>query len=84
MYVFHLCIKIYVFLCMYVCMYVCHRDLAEAQLAEALNEFAGENQWKVNPGDGAFYGPKIDIKVRIYIHTYIHTQVYLVNKPKLS
>lgn len=38
-------------------------DLAEAQLAEALNEFAGEGNWRVNPGDGASYGPKIDIKV---------------------
>ena len=38
-------------------------DLAEEQLAIALNEFAGEGNWKVNPGDGAFYGPKIDIKV---------------------
>eukprot|EP01038_Epipyxis_sp_PR26KG_P010213 gene10213-13741_t len=38
-------------------------DLAEAQLGEALNEFAGDGNWKVNPGDGAFYGPKIDIKV---------------------
>jgi threonyl-tRNA synthetase len=38
-------------------------DLAEGQLAEALNEFVGEGKWKVNPGDGAFYGPKIDIKV---------------------
>ena len=38
-------------------------DLAESQLAIALNEFAGEGNWKVNPGDGAFYGPKIDIKV---------------------
>jgi threonyl-tRNA synthetase len=38
-------------------------DLAEAQLAEALNEFVGEGHWKINPGDGAFYGPKIDIKV---------------------
>jgi threonyl-tRNA synthetase len=36
---------------------------AESQLAEALDEFAGPGQWKVNPGDGAFYGPKIDIKV---------------------
>jgi len=36
---------------------------AETQLAEALNEFAGEGNWKINPGDGAFYGPKIDIKV---------------------
>lgn len=24
---------------------------------------SGEGNWKVNPGDGAFYGPKIDIKV---------------------
>jgi len=38
-------------------------DKAEAQLAEALDEFAGPGKWKVNPGDGAFYGPKIDIKV---------------------
>ena len=38
-------------------------ELAEQQLAEALDEFAGKGQWKVNPGDGAFYGPKIDIKV---------------------
>jgi threonyl-tRNA synthetase len=38
-------------------------DLAEAALAEALDEFAGKGNWKVNPGDGAFYGPKIDIKV---------------------
>ena len=38
-------------------------DEAEAALAAAMNEFAGEGSWKVNPGDGAFYGPKIDIKV---------------------
>lgn len=71
-------------------------DLAESQLAIALDEFAGQSRktfaifvlfwglfllffasfpkshylnisghgnWKVNPGDGAFYGPKIDIKV---------------------
>lgn len=37
--------------------------LAESQLAEALDEFAGKGGWRVNPGDGAFYGPKIDIKV---------------------
>uniref|UniRef100_A0A7S2SGE3 Probable threonine--tRNA ligase, cytoplasmic n=1 Tax=Rhizochromulina marina TaxID=1034831 RepID=A0A7S2SGE3_9STRA len=36
---------------------------AEADLAAAMNDFAGEGNWKVNPGDGAFYGPKIDIKV---------------------
>ena len=36
---------------------------AEKQLSEALDEFAGEGNWGINPGDGAFYGPKIDIKV---------------------
>jgi threonyl-tRNA synthetase len=36
---------------------------AEKDLEEAMNEFIGEGNWKVNPGDGAFYGPKIDIKV---------------------
>ena len=36
---------------------------AEAALAQAMDEFAGEGTWKVNPEDGAFYGPKIDIKV---------------------
>lgn len=35
---------------------------AEKQLEEALNEF-GE-KWTVNPGDGAFYGPKIDITIQ--------------------
>jgi threonyl-tRNA synthetase len=28
-----------------------------------MNTFAGEGNWRVNAGDGAFYGPKIDIKV---------------------
>jgi threonyl-tRNA synthetase len=31
------------------------------QLADSLNAF-GE-PWKENPGDGAFYGPKIDITI---------------------
>ncbi|KAI3877884.1 hypothetical protein MKW92_000332 [Papaver armeniacum] len=34
---------------------------AECALVEALNEFG--RPWKVNEGDGAFYGPKIDIGV---------------------
>ena len=38
-------------------------DVAEQAIAEALDEFAGPGNWKDNPGDGAFYGPKIDIKV---------------------
>lgn len=43
-------------------------DLAEKMLADALIEFTGkqcgaEGGWELNPADGAFYGPKIDIKV---------------------
>ena len=36
-------------------------DEAEKALEEALNKFG--KPWKLNPGDGAFYGPKIDIKL---------------------
>lgn len=36
-------------------------DKAEKQLEEALNEFG--QGWELNPGDGAFYGPKIDITI---------------------
>ncbi len=36
-------------------------DQAEKALEEALNKFG--KPWKLNPGDGAFYGPKIDIKL---------------------
>eukprot|EP00357_Protocruzia_adherens_P032033 CAMPEP_0115010416 /NCGR_PEP_ID=MMETSP0216-20121206/23305_1 /TAXON_ID=223996 /ORGANISM="Protocruzia adherens, Strain Boccale" /LENGTH=602 /DNA_ID=CAMNT_0002378631 /DNA_START=38 /DNA_END=1842 /DNA_ORIENTATION=- len=36
-------------------------NVAEEQLAKALDAFG--KPWKVNPGDGAFYGPKIDIKL---------------------
>lgn len=34
---------------------------AEAKLEEALNKWGGE--WEINAGDGAFYGPKIDIMI---------------------
>ncbi|XP_020270441.1 threonine--tRNA ligase, mitochondrial 1 [Asparagus officinalis] len=36
-------------------------DKAEDALKEALNEFG--KPWQINEGDGAFYGPKIDIGV---------------------
>lgn len=36
-------------------------DQAEGALTEALNKYG--KPWKINAGDGAFYGPKIDIKV---------------------
>ncbi|XP_078488966.1 threonine--tRNA ligase 1, cytoplasmic isoform X2 [Ciona intestinalis] len=36
-------------------------DDAEKQLEECLVEF--DHPWKLNPGDGAFYGPKIDIQI---------------------
>ena len=42
-------------------------DDAEARLTTALNEFCntseGASSWELNPGDGAFYGPKIDITI---------------------
>ena len=37
---------------------------AEANLKEVLDELCGENQYRINEGDGAFYGPKIDIKMK--------------------
>ena len=36
---------------------------AEKALANAMDTFSGKGSWRENPGDGAFYGPKIDIKV---------------------
>lgn len=36
-------------------------NFAEKQLEEVLNEVG--IPWKLNPGDGAFYGPKIDITI---------------------
>jgi threonyl-tRNA synthetase len=35
--------------------------LAEKYLADALNSFG--KPWTINKGDGAFYGPKIDVKL---------------------
>ncbi|KAL0985211.1 hypothetical protein UPYG_G00154140 [Umbra pygmaea] len=37
-------------------------DHAEQQLERGLEQF-GES-WELNPGDGAFYGPKIDVQIR--------------------
>ena len=36
---------------------------AEAELKDVLNEICGEGNYRINEGDGAFYGPKIDIKM---------------------
>jgi threonyl-tRNA synthetase len=38
---------------------------AEENLTKALNEFKAETgtPWELNPGDGAFYGPKIDVTI---------------------
>ena len=43
-------------------------DRAEARLKEALDDFATANagvSWELNAGDGAFYGPKVDIAVLV-------------------
>uniref|UniRef100_A0A915CFD6 threonine--tRNA ligase n=2 Tax=Parascaris univalens TaxID=6257 RepID=A0A915CFD6_PARUN len=37
-------------------------DHAEAELKKALDESG--HPWELNPGDGAFYGPKIDITIQ--------------------
>ncbi|CAH1106531.1 unnamed protein product [Psylliodes chrysocephalus] len=37
-------------------------DSAEKALEDSLNKFS--QPWKFNPGDGAFYGPKIDITIK--------------------
>lgn len=44
--------------------------MAETQLKNALNKFtaAGNGQWELNEGDGAFYGPKIDIEISDALH----------------
>lgn len=38
-------------------------DFAESQLKEALTKFKGSD-WEIDEGDGAFYGPKIDITIQ--------------------
>ncbi|KZO94664.1 tars protein [Calocera viscosa TUFC12733] len=37
-------------------------NMAEKQLEQSLDEFV-PGKWELNPGDGAFYGPKIDITI---------------------
>ena len=37
---------------------------AEANLRNVLDELCGKDQYRINEGDGAFYGPKIDIKMK--------------------
>ena len=39
-------------------------DKAENDLRKVLDEIYGEGNYQVNEGDGAFYGPKIDIKMK--------------------
>lgn len=43
-------------------------DEAEKQLQNSLMEFG--KPWKMNPGEGAFYGPKIDVKVKDAVGRY--------------
>ena len=39
-------------------------DKAESDLKAVLNDLCGEGNYRINEGDGAFYGPKIDIKMK--------------------
>ncbi len=45
---------------------------AEATLQSALDEFSKRtgDPWELNPGDGAFYGPKIDIQIMDALHRW--------------
>lgn len=43
-------------------------DGAEAKLKEALELWGGD--WEINEGDGAFYGPKIDIMISDALHRW--------------
>lgn len=47
-------------------------DKAEAQLKNSLDQFAKDKgvPWELNPGDGAFYGPKIDITIKDALGRY--------------
>ena len=38
-------------------------DRAEASLQSALDTHVGDGNYQIEPGDGAFYGPKIDIQL---------------------
>ena len=37
---------------------------AEANLKSVLDELCGKDNYRINEGDGAFYGPKIDIQIK--------------------
>ncbi len=37
---------------------------AEQNLRDVLDDICGKDQYRINEGDGAFYGPKIDIKMK--------------------
>jgi threonyl-tRNA synthetase len=39
-------------------------DKAEQDLKEILDDVYGEGNYEINEGDGAFYGPKIDLKMK--------------------
>ncbi|CUM66136.1 uncharacterized protein PRCAT00003793001 [Priceomyces carsonii] len=39
-------------------------EQAEAQLTSELNDSTGEGKWSMRHGDGAFYGPKIDVLLK--------------------
>jgi threonyl-tRNA synthetase len=43
-------------------------DHAEDMLQKSLEKFAAEGgaKWELNPGDGAFYGPKIGMVLLLY------------------
>lgn len=47
-------------------------EVAESQLKNALDKFGKE--YKINEGDGAFYGPKIDFKLFDFLEDNINAE----------
>ncbi|KNZ58574.1 threonine--tRNA ligase [Puccinia sorghi] len=57
---------------------------AEKRLGRALDEFVGPGEWDVDPGDGAFYGPKADALKRRHQCATIQLDFQLPERFKLQ
>ena len=58
-------------------------NTAEASLKEALNEVVGSS-WTVREGEGAFYGPKIDVMIEDAIQRQVSSAEQWAKKNRLS
>ncbi len=52
-------------------------DKAESMLREALDRFCQQKTpWELHPGDGAFYGPKLDITITAALHREHQVRIF--------